>query len=878
VPVPTGDDVARDIAGLVAGMTLDEKASLTAGIDLWSTAPIERLGIPPAWLTDGPNGARGVQGLPGWSGDADAPLSVCVPCGAALGATWDVDLLERVGELVGGEAREKACRVLLAPTVNLHRSPLGGRNFESYAEDPLLAGKLAAAFVRGAQSRGVATTVKHFVCNESEHERNTHDVVVDERALRELYLVPFELAVREGGALGIMTSYNRVNGRFVADDDHLVTDVLRGEWGFDGFVVTDWFALADTVAAARAGLDLEMPGPARAFGAVLADAVRAGLVDEALVDAAATRLLRVLDMIGALDDPVERRPTGVDRPEDRALAHRAAAASMVLLRNDGVLPIDIGGIRTLALLGPNAGRAVIMGGGSAQLPAHHRTSPLEAFVARLGEAVEIVHEPGVDIARSAPALDGAWLTAPDGRPGLRMELYAGHDLPAPGSAREPAAIPPVAVEPVAVQHRADASLWTFGPPAPGLSGPWSARATATLRAPAPGTYVLSLVTAGEARVLLDGAVVLTASSIVQPRGHEFFGLASEEVTVELALDPEHPAELVVELTDLGAGAFSGAKLGCRTAPAADLLDRAVAAAAGADAVVLVVGTDLEWEAEGHDRASLHLPGAQDELVARVLAVRPDAVVVVNAGSPVAMPWVDTARALLQVWFGGQEMAPALVDVVVGDAEPGGRLPHTVPVAVEHTPSFGNFPAENGTIRYGEGVLVGYRWYEARGLPVRFPFGHGLSYTTTTIGAPTASSATWRPGEQLAISMSVTNTGHRAGSEVVQCYVEAPAARLTRPRKELRAFAKVWLDPGETRDVVLVLDDRAFAYWDPGDPAGEALAARLRAVAPWNRMPEGRGRSPGWRVDAGEHRVHVGRSSVDLAHVVPVAVIADAAAP
>jgi beta-glucosidase len=258
-------------------------------------------------------------------------------------------------------------------------------------------------------------------------------------------------------------------------------------------------------------------------------------------------------------------------------------------------------------------------------------------------------------------------------------------------------------------------------------------------------------------------------------------------------------------------------------------------------------------------------------VARVLAIRPDAVVVVNTGSPVAMPWADAAGAVLQVWFGGQEMAPALADVLLGDAEPGGRLPTTIPVAIGHTPAFGNFPAENGVVRYGEGVLVGYRWYEARRLPTRFPFGHGLSYTTTTIGPPTLSSSTWRPGERLAVTVTVTNTGPRAGSEVVQCYMAAPTGKLVRPPKELRAFAKVHLEAGEARDVVLELDDRAFACWDPGDPDGAALAARIEAVAPWSHLPEGRATVPGWRVDAGVHHVHIGRSSADVVHVVPVEV-------
>ncbi len=326
-----------DVTGLVAQLDLAEKAALLAGADLWSTVGVERLGLPAVRVTDGPNGARG-PALPG-AFETGPPLpAVCVPCGAALGATWDTALIERVGALLGQEARVKASRVLLAPTVNLHRSPLGGRNFESYSEDPLLAGRIGAAFIRGAQSQGVACTVKHFVANESETDRMLADTLVDERTLRELYLLPFELAVTEGGVLGVMTAYNRVNGQYCADSPWLLRDLLRGEWGFDGFVLSDWFAFAGTESAIAAGLDLEMPGPGRAYGPALEAAVRERRVAEALVDAALARLLGVFDRIGALDDDPDQQPGSQDRPRGpgagprgghrrhRAVAQRRRAA------------------------------------------------------------------------------------------------------------------------------------------------------------------------------------------------------------------------------------------------------------------------------------------------------------------------------------------------------------------------------------------------------------------------------------------------------------------------------------------------------------------------------------------------------------------------
>ena len=403
---------------LVAELTLDEKASLTAGATMWTSATVPRLGIPSIMVTDGPNGARGA-GMFGLTGETAA----CVPCGSALGASWDPVLVERVGVMLGQEAHTKACRMLLAPTVNMPRSPIGGRNFECYSEDPLLSGRIAAGFVRGVQSQGVATTVKHFAANDAEFERNRMNSIVDPRELREIILVPFELAVKEGGALGIMTGYNRLNGVHCSEHVELLADILRGEWGFEGFVVTDWYSNGSAVGSATAGVDLEMPGPARWFGPALATAVRDGAVDEALVDDQVRRLLGVLERLGALDD-VPRESTSIDRADHRALAREAATSSMVLLKNEGALPFDRAKIRTLAVLGPNAEQAQLMGGGSASLAPHYRISPLEAIRARLGADTEIVFERGCDINRATPSLSGARVTTPEGEPGLAVELFA----------------------------------------------------------------------------------------------------------------------------------------------------------------------------------------------------------------------------------------------------------------------------------------------------------------------------------------------------------------------------------------------------------------------------------------------------------------------
>jgi beta-glucosidase len=844
-----------DIDKLVAELTLDEKAALTAGVDMWSTASVPRLGIPSIQLTDGPNGARGNQ--PGPAG----PTATCVPCGSALGATWDPDLVERVSALIGREARAMGARVLLAPTVNIHRSPLAGRNFECYSEDPLLAGRVAAGYVRGAQSQGVATTVKHFVGNDAEFERYTISSEIDERALREIYLRPFELAVREGGSLGVMTSYNRVNGRWCTEQPELIAGILRDEWGFDGFVVTDWFGVTGTVASAEAGVDLEMPGPARAFGPALAAAVRAGEVAESVLDAQVTRLLTAFDRIGALG-AAESEPRDddqrVDRSEDRALARRAATESMVLLANDGLLPLDRSALTTVAVIGPNADRAQIMGGGSASLRPRYLVTPLEGLRAALGEGVRVVHERGCDNRRSTPTLGGRSTEAPSGGVGFDLEYFA--DAKPGGD----------------VVHRARTpvlELLALVPPAPELprSG-WSLRAVTRYTPADSGTHVFTLIQAGRARLTVGDRVVIDGFADPPPAGDAFYGMGSMEVEAPVELQAGAAVDVVVEFSALARRGQGALKVGCRAPDPPDLLERAVAAAAEADATVLVVGTTGEWESEGHDRTSMDLPGAQDELVRRVLDANPATVVVVNAGSPVTMDWVPDARALLQTWFGGQEMAGGLADVLLGDAEPAGRLPMTLPERLEHNPSFGNFPGENGRVRYGEGVLVGYRWYEARHLPTRFPFGHGGSYTTFVVAEPALSvpsttAAALARDERLVVTVPVTNTGGRRGAEVVQCYVKPVAPRLVRPPKELAGFAKVRLDPGEKTTVRIELDGRAFAYWDAAPPDGDAIAARAAALP--MRRPSGPASTPGWRMDPGRYELHVGRSSAAIDHVLPV---------
>jgi beta-glucosidase len=814
--------VTRDVEAVLAGLSTAERARLTAGRDLWHVPGVPGV-VPEVRVTDGPNGARGSALL-----GAGSSTALCVPCGSALGATWDPALVEEVGVVLGEEARTKGARVLLAPTVNLVRHPLAGRSFECYSEDPLLSGLTAAGFVRGVQSRGVAATVKHLVGNEAEHERTSMSSEISERALRELYLVPFEHAVR-AGVMAVMTAYNRVNGAWCSEDRWLLRDVLREEWGFDGVVMTDWFGVGSTVGCAEAGVDLQMPGPDRFYGAVLEAAVASGEVDPALLEQMTRRWLQLVDRLGAWDDePVDE--ASVERADHRALARRTATEATVLLRNDGLLPLVAPG--RVALVGSGAARPHVMGGGSAQLRPHRVTPLLDVLRDRLGDDA-VVFARGPDTDKTVRPLVA------------RTEVEV---RDAEGAVRS-----------TTVQD--DLRCLWFGAPVPGVDeSAFTVRAVALLRAEESGPHELTLVQSGRATVSVDGVVVLDGVTDPPPSGEALFGLGSVELSATVDLVAGQQVEVVLDYSAEASFLLHGAVVGLRHPRLRDPLEEAAEAAAAADVAVVVVGTSEEWESEGHDRASMDLPGEQDELVRRVVAANPRTVVVVCAGAPVTMPWADDVAAVLLPWLAGQEAAEAIADVLLGDAEPGGRLPVTLPVRVEHAPAHGSFPGDNDVHRYGEDLLVGYRWYDTRHLPVTGCFGAGLSYTTFAWSGAAVSSSTWSPGQRLVVSVDVTNTGDRAGSDVVQVYVAPRAPRLSRPRRELRGFAKAHLQPGETRRVEVALDDRAFAHWDPGSPDGAAVRERLResTLVPAESGPVPRD-EPGWWVDAGAVEVLVARS-------------------
>lgn len=810
------DDVEEHVEALLAEMTLEEKAALTAGSDAWHGVAIPRLGIPRLKLSDGPAGARGESS----SGEQSA---ACFPNGSALAASFDTDLVERVGEALAEEARSKGAHVLLAPTVNMHRSPLGGRHFECYSEDPHLSARMAVAFVRGVQRRGVAASVKHFVANDSEFERHTISSELDARTLREIYLPPFEAAVKEAGAWTVMAAYNRIGSRHACEHRELLQGLLKEEWGFDGLVVSDWGAVHDTVATALAGCDMEMPGPARHLGPHLAEAVRAGELPEAQVDEMARRILRVMGRTGALDGGEEVAERAEDQPRHRALIREAACAGAVLLRNrEGVLPLRREGLQRLALIGPNARETCIQGGGSARVPPHRQVSVLEALGERAEGRFELLFEPGCTSHRALPLLRAESVTPPEGGgEGLRMQLF--DRLDPEGEPR------------LTRTTRSFDALW-ISSPAPGIPARFSARLEGRFTARETGVHHFALTTAGRARLFVDGELAVDLWQETG-RGEAFFGLGGPERTAPVRLEAGQAVALRVEYSRQDAPFLGGLRIGHLPPHPEDALERAEAAARAADAAVVVVGLNADWETEGRDRESWALPGRQAELVERVAAANPRTVVVVNAGAPVDLAPAEGAPALLWAWYPGQEAGHALADLLFGDAEPGGRLPTTFPVRLEDTPSFPFHPGRDGKAVYGEGVFAGYRHYDTKGLAPRFAFGFGLSYTRFEL-SDLELSATSASREELPLEAHVTlrNVGDRMGSEVVQLYVHDPQARVPRPEQELRAFAKLRLAPGEARRIRLGLPERAFAFWEEGS---------------------------GWVVEPGDYEIRVGRSSRDL---------------
>lgn len=708
---------------------------------------------------------------------------------------------------MGREAIAKSAHVILGPTINMQRSPLGGRGFESIGEDPFLAGLGAAALVRGIQSTGVQATLKHFLCNDQEHRRMGVQSIVTERALREIYALPFQLAVRDARPGAVMTAYNGVNGTMCSENKKYIEGMLRGEWGWEGLVMSDWYGTYSTTPAVAAGLDLEMPGPPRFRGEALKFNASTGKPFMHVVDARAREVLRLVKRCAPLAARIrENGPErAADTPETAALLRRIGNESIVLLKNDGgVLPFRKD--KTTLVVGPNAKVATYHGGGSAALPAYYAVTPYDGISAKLGAPP--AYTVGAHTHRFLPLL-GPQCTAPGGRPGMRWRVY---NRP-PGAADRG--------EPVDEMFFSNTEMHLLDYSHPDVADVWWGDLEGELVADEDCAYELGCVVSGTARVLVDDALVVD-NATKQVMGDAFFGAATREERGRVDLAAGRTYRLRVEFgsaptftlkSDAPVPGHGSLRVGgCKVLDADAEIAKAVRLARQHDQVVVCAGLNSDWETEGADRASMRLPGALDALIAAVAAANANTAVVMQTGTPEEMPWLAQTPAVVQAWYGGNETGNCIADVLFGDANPSGKLPLSFPRRLQDVPSFLNFRTEAGRTLYGEDVYVGYRYYELADRAVNFRFGHGLSYTTFRLADLRVSCA----GGTLRATLGVTNTGAVRGAEVAQMYVRPRrgAARVNRPVKELRGFAKVDLAPGETRAVTLSeLEKYAAAYWD-----------------------------------------------------------------
>ena len=637
-------NIAKKIDQLVSKMTLEEKALLTSGRDAWSTQPIERLDIPYIWMADGPHGLRRAPTTDTWGYGNQAPAT-CFPTASALSASWDMDLLKEVGAALGVESNALGVDLLLGPGINIKRSPLAGRNFEYFSEDPLLSGKLGAAYINGVQSQGVGATAKHYVANNVETQRMWANSNVDERTLNEIYMTPFEIVVKEAQPWSVMACYNRVQGAYGTESLRLLTDKLKNEWGFKGFVVSDWDAVVDRVQGIRAGMHLEMPGkPARITNKMVVDAVESKELDEQQLDSIVKDLLRIVFM----GQNTEDKHGDQNLDEHHQLARKVAAEAITLLKNtEKLLPVDTAKYKKIAVLGEFAVNPRYQGNGSSQVKPARLDKFIDIIRDEYGEGVEIIYSAG-------------------------------------------------------------------------------------------------------------------------------YSLANDD--------------------DLS------------------LVKEAAAVAADADLALVMAGLPLSYESEGIDRTHINLPPSHNKLISAVAKVQPNTAIILTNGSAIAMPWVDEVSAILETWLGGQAGAGAIADAVFGKVNPSGKLAETFPVRLEDTPAYLNFPGEDGQVIYGERMFVGYRYYDKRHIEPLFPFGHGLSYTDFGYSDLKLSASDITDKDQLQVSLKITNTGKVKGKEVVQLYIADQESTVQRPVKELKAFDKIELEPGQSREVSFTLTKRDFSYY------------------------------------------------------------------
>ena len=798
---------------IISNLSLEEKVSLLSGFDNWYTPDIKKYGIPKIKMSDGPNGVRG---------DSNTPqTSACFPSPILLGATWNEKLIKKIGSATGEEALFKDVDVLLAPTINLHRHPLGGRHFECYSEDPVLTSKIACAYVSGVQSKGVAACLKHFVGNDTEYERHLVSSNIDEKTLRELYLYPFEMGIKKAKAQVVMSAYNKVNNIYCSSHDELINKILKKEWKFDGYVVSDWGAALETVENVNGGLDLEMPGPAKTWGKNLVDAVKDGLVDEEIIDEKVKRILKVANFTNRFN---KKRVTekSIDKKSHRMLIKQTAIEGMVLLKNEEVLPFDKTKISKVALIGPNVKNSQIIGGGSASLKPHYEMHPLKGISDFLKEdAIEINYAKGCHVDKYFPALEKEISSIPGKKEkGFEVEFFQGKTFDG---------------EPIERQILNGNRFWALQGFArefldekerPELSVKFSTYYNPKIS----GEFEFEVFSIGLSRIKIDGKELVDNWSS-QKKGEAFFGFASapKRNKVNLIKGKKYLVEVEYEFE----GRFPAIQFGCRPPDPTNLLEDAVKLAKNSDAVILVVGTNSDWETEGSDRKSLSLPGEQDVLIEKILASNKNTVLVINTGSPISMPWIKSCPAILQSWFPGQEFGNALAEILFGKESPSGKLPTTYPKKLSDTPAYSCYPGKDMQMDYKEKLLIGYKWYDKKNIEPLFPFGHGLTYSNFELKKVSV----LKEEHKLEIKVKLKNIGDFSASETVQCYLERKKVKAETPIKKLVDFKKLKIAKNKSKKLTLKVSKRDLSEWNVKESK--------------------------WEIMKGDYVIHVGTSVKDI---------------
>ncbi|MEN8249047.1 MAG: glycoside hydrolase family 3 C-terminal domain-containing protein [Bacteroidota bacterium] len=769
---------------LTSQLTLEEKVLLMGGFDGASSNAIPRLGIPSISFINGPIGVG-------------TEIGTAFPAGVAFAATWNEELIHEVGVAMGNESRAKNVGILLGPCVNIHRHPIGGRNFESYSEDPFLSGRMGVNIVKGVQSKRVPTSVKHYALNNQELERGSYSAELDERTLREIYLAPFEMIVKEAQPMTLMAAYNKMRGEHCTENEHLLTTILRDEWGFEGFVMSDWDAVHSTAKAVKSGLDFEMPGKPKYLNSEkLIKAVEDGDLTEEEIDERVINVLAVFFKSGVLDDP-ETLPKGeLDTPKHRKLAKKVAEEAIVLLKNTSlpgqsdILPLNKTEIKSIAVIGPSGDPTVIGGGGSSEVVPSYSVSPLQGLKKKLGEDVKIEYINAVDLSlEDWDAIESEYLIPPGGKEGehgLKAEYFNNEYFTG-----EPALT------------RVDKNIdFDWGQGSPGenvIVDRFSSRWTGYLIAPKTGNIKLGLTTNDGSRLWIDDELFINNWGTRGPK------LNGKKIYVEKG------RKYKIRIEHVEAGNNASAEFSWQLDIPKQKFDKeAIALAKKSDVAIVFAGLSPEIEREAYDRDNMDLPGAQDDLINAVAAANKNTIVVMTSGSPVTMTdWINNVPGVIQSWYLGQETGNAIADVLFGDVNPSGKLPTTFPEALEDSPGYKYYSKTPDVAEHGEGVYVGYRYFDTKDVEPLFPFGHGLSYTTFEYSDLKIK----EQGEEVIVTLSVTNTGQVKGSEIVQLYVHDVEAKIDRPVKELKGFVKVELESGVTQSIVIALDKRAFSFYD-----------------------------------------------------------------